>query len=70
VYFDITTEEVKSRVIDSLKFFGGNKDLYSKIKEKPDLYGPFWIMVTWFMILSFSIVLEEKLDVNKFQYNI
>ena len=43
-YFDVTTEEVGSRIRRSLLFW--KNDFLDRLNDNPDLYGPFWIAST------------------------
>ena len=43
-YFDFTEDEIKTRVKLALKPTSG--ELVTAIRNKPDLYAPFWIMFT------------------------
>ena len=49
-YFNITTNEVLIRILYSLIPF--NIKFYDISKEKPDLYGPFWIYTSLIFIIS------------------
>merc|ERR1712166_1118383 len=51
-YFDVTTHDVKKRLIGSLLPF--NQKFYTSYKDKPDLYGPFWILWTLVVLLTIS----------------
>jgi len=43
-YFDFDEDVIWARLKNALNPF--NYSLYNQIHEKPDLYGPFWIMFT------------------------
>jgi len=43
----------------AIKPIGGDKNFYHEIDENPDLYGPFWIIVTWSFSLIFGIGLNS-----------
>ena len=43
-YFDITTQDVLQRILFS--FIPYNDKLLQAIGDRPDLYGPFWILTT------------------------
>ena len=43
-YFDVTTKEIITRVGLSLVPF--NKKFFDNYNNRPDLYGPFWILTT------------------------
>jgi hypothetical protein len=51
-YFDVTTDEIKQRLIASLIPF--NKNFFEIYKAKPDLYGPFWIYTTLIVMVAIS----------------
>lgn len=56
-FFDVDTDDVTKRVLWSvLPRPGGHTENFfkSKIRSKPDLYGPFWICVT----LIFSVAIS------------
>eukprot|EP01026_Neomeris_dumetosa_P071005 TRINITY_DN7140_c0_g1_i3.p1 TRINITY_DN7140_c0_g1~~TRINITY_DN7140_c0_g1_i3.p1 ORF type:complete len:297 (-),score=35.07 TRINITY_DN7140_c0_g1_i3:394-1284(-) len=56
-YFDVDTNDVLQRCLHSL--YGPlKKDFYENTKEKPDLYGPFWITTTviFLAVIASSIV--------------
>lgn len=61
-YFDVTQSDVFSRLLMSLNPFKGS--LSAILKDKPDLYGPFWIYTTLIFLLSatgnFSSYLSNK----------
>jgi hypothetical protein len=52
VYFDVTTDEVKERLINSLIPF--NPKFYDVLQKSPDLYGPIWIYTTLIFVISAS----------------
>ena len=52
VYFDVTTDEIKERLINSLIPF--NPKFYDLCCKTPDLYGPFWIFTTLIFIMAAS----------------
>lgn len=51
-YFDVTSEEIKSRLAASLIPF--NSRFHVQYKGNPDLYGPFWIYTTLIIILAIA----------------
>ena len=51
-FFNVTTEDVKQRLIFSWVPFGDK--LSQVIGENPDFYGPFWIYASLLFILAFS----------------
>merc|ERR1711935_606609 len=66
-YFDFTEDEIKTRVKAALKPTSG--ELVTTIRQKPDLYGPFWIMFTWaFALTSFGNV-AKKIDTENWKYD-
>ena len=49
-----------------------NQKFYQEFKKKPDLYGPFWIIVTLVVVLTISGNLARWLSISdkyKFSYN-
>jgi hypothetical protein len=68
-YFDVTTEEVFERLLNSIIPF--NPRFYGLLQNNPDLYGPFWIYTTLIFVLaasgSFSIYLKGEKDDGLFQ---
>jgi len=48
----------------AVKPIGGDKNFYKEIDENPDLYGPFWIIVTWSFVLVFSIAINSLFQNN------
>lgn len=63
-YFDVDTPMVKERLKASLKpIFCQQKHwfAYDVIKEKPDLYGPIWIQITWVLLILIASVIAEIL---------
>ncbi len=69
-YFDVTTQDIKERLLTSLIPF--NRKFFTAYKAKPDLYGPFWIYTTLIIVLTiagnFSRYMQTQ-DVDKFSYN-
>jgi len=69
-YFDVNTHDMKKRMMGSLLPF--NQKFYQSYVNKPDLYGPFWILWTLVVILTisgnFSRYLEFD-DPKDFTYN-
>lgn len=51
-YFDVSTKDIKVRLLASLMPF--NQKFYQEYSLKPDLYGPFWILWTLVVILTIS----------------
>jgi hypothetical protein len=68
-YFDVSTDEIYQRLLASLIPF--NKRIFSMYKDKPDLYGPFWIYTTLIIIIAISGNLSRyfELGSNDFTYN-
>eukprot|EP01024_Parvocaulis_polyphysoides_P011376 TRINITY_DN13989_c0_g1_i1.p1 TRINITY_DN13989_c0_g1~~TRINITY_DN13989_c0_g1_i1.p1 ORF type:complete len:333 (-),score=35.98 TRINITY_DN13989_c0_g1_i1:249-1247(-) len=67
-FFDVDTNDVLYRALHSL--YGPLKpDFYDNTKEKPDLYGPFWITTTVIFLTavasSISLALQNKDDQTK-----
>jgi len=58
-FFNVTEEDVKKRIKLAIKPIGGDKHFYKEIDKNPDLYGPFWILVTWSFTLIFGIALNS-----------
>ena len=66
----MNTEEIKDRLVCSLIPF--NKKFFTLYKEKPDLYGPFWIYTTLIVILAIAGNFHRALLLpagEKFKYN-
>ena len=42
-YFDVDTDDVISRVLNAVLFCGREENFLTKIGNKPDAYGPFWV---------------------------
>ena len=51
-YFDVTTEDIRDRLLFSLVPFNGR--FHTAFKAKPDLYGPLWIYTTLIIMLAIS----------------
>jgi hypothetical protein len=51
-YFDVSTKSVIKRLLLSLIPF--NKKFFNEFNEKPDLYGPFWVITTLIATLFIS----------------
>jgi hypothetical protein len=51
-YFNITSTELRKRLISSLIPF--NSEFFNISKNSPDLYGPFWIYTTLIFLISAS----------------
>jgi len=50
-YFDVDTEDIKSRIMTSM--IGFKDDSFLKlVDDKPDLYGPFWIATSLIFIIA------------------
>jgi protein YIPF1/2 len=64
----VTTEEIVNRLVASLIPF--NKRFFNFYKEKPDLYGPFWIYTTLIIMIAISGNLSRYFQLKpKFSYN-
>ena len=50
IYFDVSTEDVRDRIINSLIPF--NPKFHDISHKNPDLYGPFWIYTTLVFIIA------------------
>jgi hypothetical protein len=61
-YFNITTNDVRSRLLHSLVPF--NPKFYDISQQTPDLYGPFWIYTTLIFIIAASGSLSGYLQNN------
>jgi len=69
-YFNVTTHDIKKRMIGSLLPF--NQKFYQSYVNKPDLYGPFWIIWTLVVVLTISGNFSRYLmfdDPDDFTYN-
>jgi hypothetical protein len=68
-YFNVTTADVRSRLLYSLVPF--NSKFYDISEQTPDLYGPFWIYTTLIFIIaaagSLSGYLQDVSSQNFFQ---
>ncbi len=65
----MTTEDLKLRLLSSLLPL--NKRFIDAYKQKPDLYGPFWIYTTLIIVLAISGNLARywQMGKGKFTYN-
>ena len=66
-FFDVDTDDVMKRVLWSvLPRPGGSTANFfkSKIRAKPDLYGPFWICVTLIFSMAIAGNIASYLQVN------
>ena len=59
-YFDITTDELKERLLNSVIPF--NPKFYDISQKNPDLYGPFWIYTTLIFVIAASGSLTKQLN--------
>ena len=70
-YFEISTKQFLERFKKSLIPYGVN--FYDEYKEKPDLYGPFWILTSLVLALfisgNISRYIEWEGDAKDFEYN-
>ena len=62
-YFDVSTEDIKKRLKASILPY--NQKFYEEYQQKPDLYGPFWIIWTLVVILSISANFERYMQFEK-----
>lgn len=69
-YFDIKTEDIKQRLQASLNPF--NRKFLDLYKEKPDLYGPFWILSTLVVVFTISgnLARYESMGEENFTINL
>ena len=37
----------------------GTTEFYVRICNNPDFYGPFWLIVTWWLILGHALAMES-----------
>ena len=37
----------------------GTTEFYERIENNPDFYGPFWLIVTWWLILFIALAIES-----------
>jgi len=51
-YFDVTTDDVKYRILSTID--PRNNEFFERIQGKPDIYGPFWIYTTLIFTLAAS----------------
>ena len=52
-FFDVDTSDVKSRIISASVPKPGKSFFDDVLRQKPDLYGPFWICVT--LVVSVAV---------------
>ena len=52
-FFDVDTSDVTSRVSQSVMYCQRTENFMSSVKDKPDLYGPFWITTTLVFTVAF-----------------
>ena len=63
---------MKSTSTDNKKNYDCARYEWKEYKKKPDLYGPFWIIVTLVVVLTISGNLARWLSISdkyKFSYN-
>lgn len=53
-YFDIDSVDVLSRVSNALFYCKREQNFLSRMRDKPDAYGPFWIATTLVFTVAFS----------------
>ena len=66
-YFDVTTVDIRNRLIASLVPF--NTKFHQLYKDKPDLYGPFWVYTTLVILIAVAGNLSRYLQMENFSYN-
>lgn len=63
----------------ALKPVGGDPRFYDRIIHNPDVYGPFWLIVTWWLLLFISMAINSmiknsfktaNIDMKKFKYSL
>lgn len=59
-YFNVDTKEVGNRILRS--FTPYSMAFFEKIKENPDLYGPFWIATTLIFVMAASANFASYID--------
>lgn len=59
-YFNVTTADVRSRLLHSLIPF--NPKFYDISEKTPDLYGPFWIYTSLIFIIAAAGSLAKYLN--------
>lgn len=57
-YFDIDTADVVSRIMNALFYCKREENFLSRMKDKPDAYGPFWIATT----LIFTVAVTSHIN--------
>ena len=63
----MTTVDIRSRLIASLIPF--NTKFHQLYKDKPDLYGPFWVYTTLVIMLAVAGNLSRYMQMDNFTYN-
>ena len=53
-YFDVDTQQVLERLIGSITPRPNRPYFDSTIRQNPDLYGPFWVCVTFILTVAIS----------------
>lgn len=53
-YFDVDTQQVLERLIGSITPRPNKSYFDSAIRQNPDLYGPFWVCVTFILTVAIS----------------
>ena len=51
-YFDIDTVDVISRISNAMFYCKREENFMSRVRDKPDAYGPFWIATTLVFTLA------------------
>ena len=63
-YFNVTTEDVIKRIKEVCKPPMMKNSLSALVENNPDMYGPFWVYVTWMTLLVFCIILAHYIEVK------
>lgn len=61
-YFRVSTKEVLTRLKLCLKppiLRESTTEFYTRIHNNPDFYGPFWLIVTWWMVLFIGMAINS-----------
>ncbi len=53
-YFDVDTQQVLERLIGSITPRPNHSYFDSTIRQNPDLYGPFWVCITFILTVAIS----------------
>ena len=66
-YFDVTTVDIRNRLVASLVPF--NTKFHQLYKDKPVLFGPFWVYTTLIILIAIAGNLSRYLQMDDFSYN-